>query len=66
MFNFIYQDGWSCLHATIEKENLEMFEILIENNADVNIQDNVFFFIFFLFYIYSIFNFFFYFNQNLN
>jgi hypothetical protein len=51
-FFIFFQQGQTCLYATIAFKEIEMFKILINKNADVNIQNNVFFFFFkFEFYI---------------
>jgi hypothetical protein len=42
-FFIFFQQGQTCLYATIVLKEIEMFKSLINKNADVNIKDEVFF-----------------------
>jgi ankyrin repeat protein len=55
LFSFItiYQNGTTALMYASEYGNFVIAKILIENNADKNIQDKVFFFFFVFFYFYK-------------
>jgi ankyrin repeat protein len=43
IFIIIYKYDTTALMIASEKKNFEIVKLLIENNADVNIQDKVFF-----------------------